>query len=361
MLSSSPRPRLVWGVGILVLFLMGLSSTNRGTTLAQEPKSKAADKTKRAPLPRIAMADPAEAAKDPDFAVQGEYEGICQRGSEAEERYGAQIVAEGNGQFLLVLHRGGLPGAGAKGPRESIRQRRPAASESLQFLTSLKETIRWTPETLRLESEDGQDRGRLKRVTRVSPTLGAKPPANAEVLFAGPDDTTRWDGGRLVTLSDGSFLNNGIKSKTKYQSFEAHVEFRTPWMPNSRGQGRGNSGVYLQDRYEIQVLDSFGLAGENNECGGIYTQYKPLANLCLPPLSWQTYDIHFQAATFDAQGKKTAPAKLTLRHNGVLIHDQVELKGSTGGGQTQGPTPGPFQLQNHGDPVVYKNVWVIPK
>jgi hypothetical protein len=131
-------------------------------------------------------------------------------------------------------------------------------------------------------------------------------------------------------------------------------------MPNSSGQGRGNSGVYLQDRYECQVLDSFGLSGENNESGGIYTQYKPLVNMCLPPLVWQTYDIDFTPAEFDADGKKTKPARATIFHNGTKIHDNIELKGSTGGGKPESKDPGALQLQDHGDPVVYRNVWAVP-
>jgi hypothetical protein len=157
-------------------------------------------------------------------------------------------------------------------------------------------------------------------------------------------------------------LAAGTKSKQSFQNFTAHVEFLLPFKPYGRGQDRANSGVYLQDRYEIQVLDSFGLKGENNECGGIYTLAAPLVNMCYPPLTWQTYDIDFTAVKYDDTGKKTKNAVLTLKHNGVLVHDHLELKSNTpGNGKKEDATPGPFQLQGHGNPVFYRNIWVVPK
>jgi hypothetical protein len=110
------------------------------------------------------------------------------------------------------------------------------------------------------------------------------------------------------------------------------------------------------------VLDSFGLAGENNECGGIYSIAKPRVNMCFPPLIWQTYDIDFETAKYDTDGKKTKNAMLTVKHNGVLIHDRVEVgKTTTAAGRAEGAEPGPIQLQDHGNPVVYRNIWVVLK
>ena len=131
-------------------------------------------------------------------------------------------------------------------------------------------------------------------------------------------------------------------------------------MPQSSGQGRGNSGVYVQSRYEVQVLDSFGLERKDNECGGIYQVSNPKVNMCFPPLAWQTYDIDFTAAKWDGD-KKVAPAKITVVHNGVPIHKDLELPKHTPGRHKEGPEPDALFLQDHSNPVVFRNVWVMKK
>jgi len=109
------------------------------------------------------------------------------------------------------------------------------------------------------------------------------------------------------------------------------------------------------------VLDSFGLKGENNECGALYSQAKPAVNMCYPPLTWQTYDIDFKAAEFDESGKKMKNAIVTIRQNGVPIFENHEIKGPTPAGKSEDPSGGPLQLQGHGNPVFYRNIWVLPK
>lgn len=332
-------------LGVAVAAAVGLP------TPAQEKKEPPKKKE------RIAVADPEKAKADPDFTVQGEYVGESKEGGETL-KMAAQIVAKGEGKFDVKFLLGGLPGAGWDG-----KTTKPGTAARVDGKVVVKDDANQEVGTI----ADGKltPTGKtgftitLTKVERKSPTLGANPPEGAVVLFGGPGDEKNWAGGKVVELSDGKFLNMGVTSKQAFGAFKAHVEFRTPWMPNSSGQGRGNSGVYLQNRYEVQVLDSFGLKGENNECGGIYTQHKPLVNMCLPPLAWQTYDIDFTPAQFDADGKKTKNARTTILHNGVKIHDNVEHPKECPGGQKEDAKPGVFQFQNHGDPVVYNNVWVV--
>ncbi len=282
----------------------------------------------------------------PDFAVQGEYVG---------ENCAAQVIALGDGKFHIVGFSHGLPGVAADFEKKS---------EAVAQREGEKVVLKgegWKGELANGELIGTNDEGetwKLTKTERKSPTLGVKPPAGAVVLFDGTN-ADAWKGGKVD--AEGN-LAMGVVSKQEFGDFALHLEFRTPFMPSARGQGRGNSGVYLQDRYEVQVLDSFGLKGESNECGGIYTLHKPKLNMCLPPLSWQTYDIEFEGAKWDADGKKLASAKVTVKHNGVLIHDHAAADRSTNSsGRKDGPGPGPIQLQNHGTPVAYRNIWLVEK
>jgi len=277
-----------------------------------------------------------------DFALQGEYTGAG---------FGAQVVARGDGRFLVSLHTGGLPGAGGDAAAPAQAQGR-YDGDAVTLLGDFDGTLR--DGTLRVRTADGKN-ALLRRVMRESPTLEAVPPPNAVVLFDGNGISAFAEG----KLDPRGFLAAGARTRDAFGSFELHVEFRTPFMPEASGQWRGNSGIYLQGRYEVQVLDSFGLSPEPDGCGAIYAQRAPDVNMCFPPLSWQSYDIDFRAASFDASGARTAPALLTLRHNGVVVHDAVELAGPTGRGEREAPTPGPLLLQDHWNPVVYRNVWLV--
>jgi hypothetical protein len=139
-----------------------------------------------------------------------------------------------------------------------------------------------------------------------------------------------------------------------------HVEFMTPAMPEASGQGRGNSGVYLMSRYEVQVLDSHGLELGMGDCGSIYGKQIAAVNASRKPERWQSYDIEFSAPRFDAAGKKSANARVTVWHNGVEIHSDFEVDGPTAGGEEGELASAPLLLQDHGNPVRYRNVWFVP-
>lgn len=302
-----------------------------------------------------AFTDPAKAG--PDFVIQGEYEGTLKT-PDQEVKVGAQVIALGDGKFHGVFDIGGLPGDGWKRGDQQVA----ADSETVDGVVTFTGdggSAKIGDGKMTIYDPSGAELGALAKVDRKSPTLGAKPPAGAKVLFEGTvAGLLNWHGGKLV---EGDLLLAGTRSKDEFQDFTVHLEFRTPFVPKATGQARGNSGLYLQDRYEVQVLDSFGLEGANNECGGFYSIKEPAVNMCFPPLSWQTYDIDFTAARFEGD-KKVKNARVTIQHNGVTIFDDFELPNLTPGGAPQEyPGKGPLQLQAHGNPVTYRNIWVVEK
>ena len=296
---------------------------------------------------------------DEDFAVQGEYSGRIVENVAADcwqaKKYGLQVVAQGGGQFIAMLYAGGLPGSGWD------RETRFALAGGRKA-----EGVELIGEQVRVIVKDGQARlasaqkqlvGQLDKVHRQSPTLGQNPPAKAVVIFDGKE--SQYLKGSRIT-EDG-LLMEGVDIIKLAQDFQLHLEFRLPYMPYARGQGRANSGVYLHKRYEVQILDSFGLEGAFNEAGALYREHKPLLNMCLPPLEWQTYDIAFTAPRFDAEGNKVKNARATVLLNGVAVQKDQELKTPTGGGKRvgEGPNPLPINLQNHGNPVRFRNIWMV--
>jgi len=301
-----------------------------------------------------AYTDPEKA--DADFAVQGEYTGTVKM-KEGDMKMGVQVIALGKGKFRAVHRPGGLPGDGWN------KKDMPAVESEIKDGEVLFECDHGKGllknGVIIAMNKEGEIVGELKKVLRVSCTLGAKPPKGAVVVFDGKS-LDHWEKGTKMT-EDG-LLVQGALSKTRFGSHTLHLEFCLPYMPLDRGQGRGNSGLYVQGRYEIQMLDSFGLEGKDNECGGIYKIGPPAVNMCYPPLSWQTYDVDLTAAKYDGSGKKTANARITVKHNGVVVHDNVELPGHTGGCKLrEGAEPGPIFVQNHGNPVRYRNIWVVEK
>lgn len=299
--------------------------------------------------------DPTKAG--PDFAIQGEYTGNVKLDDGKQAKVGVQVIALGDGAFRAVLCRGGLPGDGwdkKRGGDVDAKQTDGILKLKLnggQWHATIHDGV------IEIADSGGQKLGQLKRVIRKSPTLGQKPPPGAVVLFDGKN-ADEFAGGRM---SEDGFLMQGMTSKQKFLDCKLHFEFRLPFMPSARGQGRGNSGCYLQARHEVQILDSFGLPEDDSHCGGIYSVGPPAENMCFPPLSWQTYDIEFTAARYDPQGEKTKNALLTVRHNGVLIQDNVEVPhATTAAPLKEGPTPQGIHFQDHGNPVRFRNIWVVP-
>jgi hypothetical protein len=198
--------------------------------------------------------------------------------------------------------------------------------------------------------------------------VSTPPPRGAIVLFDGKntDEWVQLDGKTPITweLKPGGAMQvkgGGIKTKKTFDGHtKLHVEFRVPYQPGDKGQGRGNSGVYSQGRYEVQILDSYGLDSQDNDCGGIYKVAKPLVNACKAPTVWQSYDIDFTAPLFK-DGKKVKMATISVLQNGVPIHKNVDIPiDNTVSGLGGDPsTPGPIHLQDHGNPVQFRNIWLI--
>jgi hypothetical protein len=327
--------------------------------------------------------DPQDPTLPPDFKFQGEFAGAVEGGP----KLGCQVIALGKGAFQAVVHLGGLPGAGWDGKTKILMDGKldgeqatfkPASGKKKYLAQSPEEfsaTSKYPPEgqkdysaairgeTMTGRTSEGQS-FELKKTVRTSPTALQMPPeGRAQLLFDGTN-TNAWTGGRLDKAT--GFLNTDgrdILTKQKFNNYTLHVEFMLPFRPDARGQGRGNSGVYQVDHYEVQVLDSFGLDGKNNECGGIYTKAAPTVNMCWPPLTWQTYDIEFTNAVADPNtNKKVKNAMITMKHNGVVIHDNVAITGPTGGHRSDPEgTPGPIKLQGHGNPLQFRNIWIVEK
>ncbi|HEX3134820.1 MAG TPA: DUF1080 domain-containing protein [Planctomycetota bacterium] len=290
----------------------------------------------------------------PDYAVQGEYL------SDAKPALGVQVIAYGKGTFTAVILPGGLPGAGWDGKTRQELSGKTAGTETTFSGDAGKAVI--SAGALTFIGSDGKAVS-LKKTVRVSPTLGAKPPAGAVVLFDGTNVDAWDDKAKIQTVGGEKVLAYGPETKAKFTSYQLHVEFRTPFKPQAKGQERGNSGVYIHHTYEFQVLDSFGLVPENNYTGSLYTLVPPSVNACFPPLTWQTYDIDFNNPQFDAAGMKTKNAHATVKLNGITVQDDLDIPHGTGANKTRAETPagGPLWLQDHQNPVFFRNVWLMPK
>lgn len=293
------------------------------------------------------------AGVDDDFWLQGEYMGTLASTQASCSAAGLQVVAKGSGQFESVYFKGGLPGSGwHDGGRSSLAGK--CESSTLKMAGDGYKII-VDGQSAQVFQNNGSFLGCLGKVHRTSATLGRNAPCGAETLFDG-SQTLAFKNGRIT--EDG-LLDNGTELLRSYRDYTLHVEFRVPYMPQTRSQKRGNSGVYLQSRYEVQILDSFGLEGAYNECGALYRYRPPTLNMAFPPLSWQTYDITFRAACFSAVGQKIKNAQVTVRHNGIVVQDRLPLVRKTGAGKKESAQLLPIKFQDHNDPIQFRNIWII--
>ncbi|CAD74332.1 MAG TPA: DUF1080 domain-containing protein [Rhodopirellula baltica] len=303
-----------------------------------------------------------------DFQLIGEYAGDVSIQTETKtddsdasaeatnQRFGIQIRALGSGEFEALAYEGGLPGDEKFDEATQLRLIGRRNGEIL-VLSGGPWALFAGPEKCRLINFEGDSLGELPRVIRTSPTMGAQPPKDALVLFNG-ENTDQFTKARIA---DEGLLAQGANVNWLLNDFDLHLEFRIPHMPGKQGQQRGNSGVYLQSRYECQILDSFGTDRVFNGLGALYRFKPPRLNMAFPPLTWQTYDIRFTAARFGANDKKLRPAHVTSWVNGVKVQDNVALPGPTGAGKAEEAIPLPTLLQDHSDPVRFRNVWVLDR
>jgi hypothetical protein len=198
----------------------------------------------------------------------------------------------------------------------------------------------------------------------VDPGNAHHAPSDAIVLFDGKD-MSAFNGGEKWKVENGyaEVKGGGVTTKQAFGSCQLHLEFATPEKVVGDGQGRGNSGVYLMGKYEVQILDSFdNKTYFDGQCGALYKQQPPTVNASRKPGEWQTYDIIFEAPEFDAEGKVKKPAYVTVLHNGVVIHNHFELKGGTFWDQPSHyeahEAKLPFHLQDHGNPLRFRNIWI---
>lgn len=294
---------------------------------------------------------------DDDFAFQGEYRGwqrSLPQSDRSSEKIGLQVIARGDGKFEAMKYPGGLPGGGwARGGNRYVLH--GERTNDTVKLNGDKFDILLRSGTGAILTKAGKVAGALQQVHRTSPTMGLAPPPGAVRLFTGSDTSLLKD----ARLSPEGWLLAGTETVNPYRNFRMHAEFYLPYKPAATGQARANSGFYLQCRYEVQILDSFGLPGLFNECGALYRSIPPDVNMCLPPLEWQTYEIDFREPLFDAQGHKTDNARISVWHNGVVVQNDVEIPNKTGAGKPEGPELLPIKIQDHGNPVMFRNIWLV--
>lgn len=385
--SLGHNNEVFWNKAVLAHYLAGIQYALGDLKVPDAPVAATAAPTS---VPAASLADPcppvqtlastpwtADLKDATPHPLIGDWEGATSKPGP----FVAEVIAMGKGQYQVNLR----PAFMEQGEQAVLTGKEVEKDKRVEFSAEFGKTgshntqdTRWTAElsaqkltgTVAMVGKDKSGTFELARVARLSPTLGAKPPAGAVVLLGADtkDLNAVWmrHGGAAcgwTLLPDGAMRvvpgSGSIITKKTFSDQRVHLEFRTPLEPEHRGQGRGNSGVYLQGLYEVQVLDSYGLAAKKDECGAIYGIAAPRVNMCAPPGQWQTYDITFQAAVLKGNNV-VSPARITVLHNGVKVHDSVELpRTTTAAPAGQIAQTGGLYLQDHGNAVEYRNIWIV--
>ncbi|MBL9135573.1 MAG: DUF1080 domain-containing protein [Verrucomicrobiales bacterium] len=303
-------------------------------------------------------------------AYMGHYEGVYRADRSQTTKATAKVIAEGPSYYRVVVQAEPLAAGDPSIQFEIYGTLQGATVQLFGRANSLRWQGSITADTLAASPGYygmGLD---LKKVVRRSPTEGLPAPADAVVLIpyapGKPPETSAWNGGAWKPLEDGSLQcepNKGsITTKQVFGDIRLHVEFWLPLMADAFGQGRANSGVIINNIYEVQVLDSFGLVPSAGDCGALYDATRPKVNASFPPEQWQTYDIIFRAPRMNSDGTVAEKARITVDLNGVRIQEKVEIAGATAGSPPGKPpinaATGPLHLQDHGNRVRYRNVWL---
>jgi len=307
------------------------------------------------------------APKEIDDKFVGEYAGtFVSPAGEKADAVAKVYVRSGRGglsyRAVLIAVQSGLVQKTVVGPGAKVLVRTELSGSSAEKAVRLAGRG-WTA-TIRDGKLSAKGKGGafdLAAVVRKSPTELAKPPAGAVVLLpyvqGKPTSLAEWTNKKWALLDDGSMMVTGgdNNSKRKVSRFKLHLEFRIP----ATGKGSGNSGVYILDRYEVQILDSFGRKPYKGNCAAVYQTFPPAANACLPAGRWQTYDITFRGPKLDGDKVVRLP-KVTVVHNGVTVHDNVDVPHATGNARSRGHAEtGPIRLQSHGSQVRFRNAWIV--
>ncbi len=314
-------------------------------------------------LPAVALAENPSPSGDPFLgAYKGEHK---VKGREACPVEGA-VITEGPGLYRITVSLdcpwagGAVGGIELHGQAAGPRVLAHGFSQSVFWDAALQDG------KLRIKGQYGSVM-ELEKYIAHSPTELADAPKSAVVLLpykAGKKaDLSAWTNQEWEALPDGVMQvkpgSGANYTKAKFGDMRLHMEFRLPHMGMAHGQGRANSGIYVENRYEVQILDSFAVSVSAGDCGAIYELAVPRANACYPPGQWQTYDIEFHAPRLKSDGSVAEDARISVKHNGVTIHKDQVLKKESPGGIDKPAEKDCFRLQDHGNHLQFRNIWLL--